>query len=118
MRRFLTWLWWIMLAASTLVRAAGTPADFEAADGSLAWWLETWNWALDADAFWWAVMALLAIGMFALQIAPKLPSWFASFWHNKELYSKLMQEHDDNVSNRRKYWAILKTSYSTSPDYP
>ena len=40
-------------------------------DESSLWWLEAWNWALGSDAFWWAIMGLLAIGMAALQMSNK-----------------------------------------------
>lgn len=114
MRKIFKWLWWILIGASALIRAVGAPADVKAADDSLSWWLQTWNSALANDAFWWAILVLLAIAMFALQISPKLPAWFASFWHNKELYSKLMQEHDEMGKARRKYWNIMKNLYNGS----
>ncbi len=103
MRNILKWLWWIMVGATAILRLVGTPADVKAADDSFSWWLQAWNRALANDAFWWVILGLLAVAMFALQISPKLPTWFASFWHNKELYSKLMQEHDDMGRARRKY---------------
>ena len=112
MRNIFKWLWWTMLGASAIIRLVGTPADVKAADDSLSWWLQAWNWALANDVFWWVILVLLAVAMFALQVSPKLPTWLASFWHNKELYSKLIQEHDDMGRGRRKYWTIMKDIYN------
>ncbi len=69
-----------------------------AAVRSTSFWEQVWAWVVSNDLYFWVPVGLLAIGFLIIDLGPYLSKRFASLWHNKDLYSKLMQEHDDMAS--------------------
>ena len=72
MRRYLKWVWYILLAAVGILRLAAVPKDFERAKEILPWWEELWLQATASDALWWIILAVLGLGALAFDIIPFL----------------------------------------------
>jgi len=104
------------LGAVAIPRIIGFPASLNLARESESFWEGAWAWTVSYDLHFWVPMLLLAIGMLVVDLGPHLSERFASLWHNKELFSKLMQEHDDEVSSRERYWKISKDIYGSPAD--
>ena len=95
-----------------MIRLAGLPADLEQVSKSEVWWKEAWIWIATSEAFFWWIIGILFLWILIFEIAPFLPTWLASFWHNKERYARLMEEHDSLYHKRAKYWGDVKAKYN------
>lgn len=105
---------WAGLLLLVMPRIVGLPTAVSQAEQSRSFWEDAWRWFLEYDLQFWIPMGLLAVGMLVIDLGPYLFQRLESLWHNKELYSKLMQEHDDMGRARRKYWTIMKDIYDGS----
>ena len=84
MRRYLKGGWYLLLAATGLVRIAAVPKDLERAKESLSWWEELWLQAVTSDALWWIILALLGLGAIAFDIVPFLQKQL-KIWRGEHL---------------------------------